>query len=79
MFWLGTAGIAAEVLVVQLAIARHRLAPAAAAGIGGVPSLGYTVVHFLPNLGWFSDSFVSGDHVGPLSWEAAKASWSWRP
>jgi hypothetical protein len=71
VFWLGTAAIAVEVAVVVLICARHRWAPLAAAVIGGSLAVGYLVVHFLPERGWASDSFVSAGYVNPVSWFAA--------
>lgn len=71
VFWLGTAALVAEIGVVTVIAARHRLAPLAAALVGAALAVGYLTVHFLPDLGWFSDSFTSAHHVSPMSWAAA--------
>lgn len=71
VFWLGTSSIAIEVAVVALVCQRHRLAPLIAAATGYSLAVGYVVVHFLPQRGWISDSFVSARDVSPLSWVAA--------
>jgi hypothetical protein len=70
VLWLGTAGIALEVLIVALIFARHRWAPLVAAVVGFNLAIGYVVVHFLPARSWFSDSFTSAQHVSWLSWSA---------
>jgi hypothetical protein len=71
VFWAGTAAIALEVGVVVLACQRHRLAPLAAAVVGGSLAVGYVVVHFLPDRGWLSDSLTSASDASALSWTAA--------
>ena len=60
VFWVGSAAIVLEVLVVGLVFLRHRMAaPLAALGGAGL-AVGYLVVHFTPRRGWLSDSFVEG-------------------
>ena len=58
VFWLGSAGMIAEIAVVAMVLGRHRLAPHAAALIGAALALGYLVVHFTPARPWLSDSFL---------------------
>lgn len=71
VFWAGTSAVAIEVGVVVLTCQRHRLAPLAAAVVGGSLALGYVLVHFLPSRSWLSDSLTSGLDVSSLSWLAA--------
>ena len=71
VFWLGTLAVVLEVVVVVLAVQRHRLAPLANAVGGATLATGYFVVHFLPQHPLFSDSFTSASSVSPLSWLAA--------
>lgn len=71
VFWTGTSAIALEALIVVLACARHRLAPLVSAAGGFALAAGYLSVHFLPQRGWLSDSFVSGGDVSPVSVVAA--------
>jgi hypothetical protein len=71
VFWLGTSGIVIEVGIVVVVCARHRAAPLAAAAIGWSLAAAYTVVHFLPERSWASDSFTSAPDVSPMSWFAA--------
>jgi hypothetical protein len=72
VFWVGgLGGITLEVGLVVLVCQRHRLAPLAAAVVGGGLAIAYLKVHFLPAHGWLSDSFVSGDATSPLTWIAA--------
>src|SRR5687767_8981893 len=61
VFWLGSAAIILEVLVVVLVYMRHPAAPLVATAAGFQLALGYLAVHFTPERGLFSDSFVSGD------------------
>lgn len=61
VFWLGSAAIILEVAVVVLVFMRHPAAPLVATAVGFQLALGYLAVHFTPERGWFSDSFVSGD------------------
>jgi hypothetical protein len=71
LFWLGTVGIALEVVIVVLICQRNRVAHMAAALGGLVLAAGYIEAHFLPTHQWFSDSFTSVAHVSPISWFAA--------
>jgi hypothetical protein len=71
VFWAGTSSIAIEVGLVVLATQRHRLAALAATAGGLSLAAGYVLVHFLPERGWLSDSFISATDVSPLSWTAA--------
>lgn len=71
VFWLGSAAIVVEVVLVLLVFQRHHLAPLAAAVTGATLAVGYVVVHFLPARAWFSDSFTSASDVSALSWAAA--------
>ena len=71
VFWLGTAGIVLEVVLVLVICQRHRIAPLAAAVAGTNLAAGYVLVHFLPERSWLSDSFTGGADVSPLSWIAA--------
>ena len=70
VFWLGSAAILIEVGVVLLVFMGHPAAPVVAAATGFSLALGYLGVHFTPERGWLSDSFVSGG-AGGLSWTAA--------
>lgn len=60
VFWIGSAAIVLEVGVVALIFGDHRDAPLAATVIGFALALGYVFVHFTPERGWLSDTFVSG-------------------
>jgi hypothetical protein len=60
VFWIGTAGLVVEVLLVVLVFARHRLAPLLCVVGGGTLAAGYVFVHFTPARTWLSDSFLSG-------------------
>ena len=60
VFLIGTLALALEVGVVALIFGDRRDAPIVAAVIGFSLAVGYVVVHFTPERGWLSDSFVSG-------------------
>jgi hypothetical protein len=60
VFWVGSAAIVLEVVVVFLVFMRHRLAPLAAILTGLSLAGGYAIVHFTPERGFFSDSLISG-------------------
>ena len=60
VFWIGSLAIILEVAVVALIFGDHRDAPTAATLVGFALALGYVVVHFTPERGWLSDSFVGG-------------------
>lgn len=62
----GVLGLATVILV----LAGHRWAPAAAVAVGFGSAVGFVAVHFLPDWGAFSDSFVTGDVIWS-SWVAA--------
>jgi hypothetical protein len=66
VFWLGSAAIVVEVLLVGLVFLRHRLAAPLAAVAGVLLAAGYLTVHFTPGRSWISDSFVDGG-ASPLS------------
>jgi hypothetical protein len=70
VFWVGSAAIVVEVLVVVFAFARHPLAPLTAASAGFGLAAGYLFVHFTPERGFLSDSLVGGN-ASPLSIVAA--------
>jgi hypothetical protein len=70
VFWVGSAAIIVEVLVVVLAFARHPLAPLTAASAGFGLAAGYLFVHFTPHRSFLSDSLVRGN-ASPLSIFAA--------
>lgn len=59
VFVAGSLSIFLEVGVVVLIVMRHRLAPLAAVAAGFPLAAGYVFVHFTPERGWLSDSFVS--------------------
>ena len=61
VFWLGSFAMLLEVGVVALILMRHPAAPAVAAAIGSSLFAGYLSVHFTPDRGFFSDSFLTGD------------------
>lgn len=61
VFWIGSAALVVEVLVVGLVFLRHRLAAPFAAVTGALLAVGYVVVHFTPARPWISDSFLEGD------------------
>lgn len=60
VFWIGSFAIVLEVGVVALIFGDHRDAPLAATVAGFALALGYVFVHFTPERGWLSDTFVSG-------------------
>jgi hypothetical protein len=60
VFWIGSLAILLEVGVVVLVFMGHHDAPSASLVTGIALALGYVVVHFTPDRGWLSDSFVSG-------------------
>jgi hypothetical protein len=60
VFWIGSLALVLEVGVVALIFGDHRDAPVAALLVGFALAVGYAVVHFTPERGWLSDSFVSG-------------------
>lgn len=74
LFWLGTAALVVDAVVVALVFTRHRLAPLATV-IYAVPrTLGILAFHFLPEWTVFSDPFVGSapaPGVTGLSWIAA--------
>ena len=60
VFWIGSLALVLEVGIVALIFGDHRDAPVAALLVGFALAVGYAVVHFTPERGWLSDSFVSG-------------------
>jgi hypothetical protein len=70
VFWVGSAAIIVEVLVVVFAFARHPLAPLVAASAGFGLAAGYVVVHFTPHRAFLSDSLLRAT-ASPLSIAAA--------
>ncbi|MFY9586786.1 MAG: hypothetical protein WAT66_04950 [Actinomycetota bacterium] len=60
VFWIGSLAIILEVGVVALIFGDHRDAALAATLVGFSLAVGYVVVHFTPDRGWLSDSFVNG-------------------
>ena len=58
VFWIGSAAIILEVLVVLLVFMRHPAAPLVATATGFSLAVGYLAVHFTPERGWISDSFL---------------------
>jgi hypothetical protein len=74
VMWAGTVQNAGALVTLVLVFTRHRLAPLAAILIGFTSAFGFTVVHFLPEHGFFSDAFPGADahaDVTPFSWAAA--------
>jgi hypothetical protein len=61
VFWLGRAAIVVEVAVVAMVFGRHPAASVAAITAGVSLAAGYVIVHFTPEWGPISDSFVEGD------------------
>lgn len=70
VFWLGTVSTAAGVITVGLVMARHRLAPLAAALLGVPVAVGVAAVHLLPHWSAVSDAFpgAAGTGVTAYSW-----------
>jgi len=59
VFVAGSLAMIVEVAVVVLVFMRHRWAAIAAVAAGFPLAAGYVFVHFTPERGWLSDSFVS--------------------
>ena len=70
VFWGGNLQGVLGLATVILVLAGHRWAPAAAVAVGFGSAAGFVAVHFLPDWGAFSDSFVTGDVIW-FSWAAA--------
>lgn len=70
VFWLGSSAIILEVGLVTLVFMRHAAGPLAAEIGGFALASGYVFVHFTPERGWLSDSFLSGG-TSPISLAAA--------
>jgi len=70
VFWLGSGAIIVEVGLVTLVFMRHAAGPLAAEIGGFALASGYLFVHFTPDRGWLSDSFLSGG-TSPISLAAA--------
>ena len=60
LYWAGNLALVVQVAVVTLVLARHRLAPLAAAVAGFPLALGFAAAHWLPEWSALSDSFVEG-------------------
>lgn len=60
LYWAGNLALVLQVAVVTLVLARHRLAPLAAAAAGFPLAFGFAAAHWLPQWGALSDSFVEG-------------------
>jgi hypothetical protein len=60
VFWVGSAAIIVEIVVVMAVFLRHPMAPIAAVAAGFGLAAGYLLVHFTPHRGWLSDSLTSG-------------------
>ena len=60
VFWIGSLAIILEVGVVAFIFGAHRDAALGATLVGFSLAIGYVVVHFTPERGWLSDSFVTG-------------------
>jgi hypothetical protein len=74
VMWAGTVQNAGALVTLVLVFTRHRWAPLAAILIGFTSAFGFTVVHFLPEHGFFSDALPGADahaDVTPVSWAAA--------
>ena len=67
VFWLGSAAILLEILVVVLVYMRHPFAPMLATVAGFQLALGYLGVHFTPERTWFSDSFTDGAQAASIA------------
>ena len=65
----GTAGFVAALLVLGLALAGHRLAPAATALVGLATAAGFVAIHVLPDWSAISQPYSDID-VDGLSWVA---------
>jgi hypothetical protein len=60
----GNLGLVVQVAVVTLIVTRHHTAPVAAVAAGFPLALGFLAVHWLPDWGALSDSFVEGGASG---------------
>ena len=70
LYWAGNLALVLQVAVVTLVVARHRLAPLAAAAAGIPLALGFAAAHWLPQWSALSDSFVEGG-ASPFSFFAS--------
>jgi hypothetical protein len=61
---LGTVSTLGGLVVIGLVLARHRLAPLAAAGFGFPVALGIAATHLLPEWSDFSDAFPGAHDTG---------------
>lgn len=70
VFWLGILSTTAGLSTVALIVARHRLAPLAAALVGLPVAVGVAAVHLLPHWSALSDAFPGavGTGITPFSW-----------
>lgn len=58
LYWAGNMALIVQVIVITLAITRHRVAPIAAAAAGFPLGAAFAAAHWLPTWGVLSDSFV---------------------
>ncbi len=65
----GTAGFVAAVLALGLALASHRLAPAATALVGLATAVGFVAIHVFPEWSAFSQPYADID-ADTISWTA---------
>lgn len=70
VYWAGIVSTVIGVATIALVLARHRLAPLAAAVVGGPIAFGVAAVHLLPHWGVMSDAFpgAQGTGITSLSW-----------
>lgn len=55
LYWLGTTALVMQVVLVVLAVTRHRLAPVFAVALGYPLALGFLAAHWLPEWSALSD------------------------
>jgi hypothetical protein len=70
VYWAGIVSTVIGVATIALVLTRHRLAPLAAAVVGGPIAVGVAAVHLLPHWGVMSDAFPGAQQTGvtALSW-----------
>lgn len=64
LYWAGNLALIVQVAVITLILARHRVAPLAAAAAGFPLAIGFAAAHWLPRWSELSDSFI--DDGAPL-------------
>lgn len=67
LYWLGTTALVMQVVLVVLAVTRHRLAPLVAVAIGYPLALGFLAAHWLPEWSALSDPVSEIDSWAWLS------------